>query len=258
MITSSVDDTNPAGRLHHILSLAQAVIDRSGQRGEASHLWATVFEIPVHGPPLTGPPLLEVISRLLQLDKLIEETEQSLRRIEDLPDRYFRPFTRIRPIPQQSLVSLQSDISGTIRAISEGDMTVLEFCSERLERQHAEPIINDEELREILEAVTLLFDEVKSSETINAELKAFVLDGLEAIRRGINEFRIRGPERLKEALGEVIGSLAVNRDIVKAGGTEEAVGKFEKLCYRFAAVVSFASDAAGLLTAMKVGLLPGG
>jgi hypothetical protein len=62
---------------------------------------------------------------------------------------------------------------------------------------------------------------------------------------------------LKEALGEIIGGLAVNQDIVRAANNE-ALSKYEKLCYRFAAVVSVASDAVALLGAAKVSALRAG
>ena len=254
-----MESTNPAGRLHEILTKAK----QGG--GSPLNVWSRVFELSDYSAYARDPnqagveSQIEVISRILQLRQLIDDAEDSLLRVEGLSEKYFRPFQRIRPLIHQSLASLtNADLSGILNQITEGDMTVLEFCSERLEERHAEPVVDDKKLQEILEDVTLLFDEVRSSESIDVELKSFILDGLEAIRRGINEFRIRGPVRLKEALGEVIGSLAVNQGIVKDHGNEETVGRFEKLCYRLAAVVSFASDATGLLTAMKVGLLPGG
>lgn len=250
--------TNPAGRLHEILS------DAKRMSGSALAIWKEVFGIEISSDEARNPldaeleVQIEVISRVLQLQKLIEDTEESLHRIESLSEKYFRPFVRIHPLIKQSLGHMNTDLTSTLAQITEGDMTILEFCSEKLNERHAEPVVNDEELQEILQEVNSLFDEVRDA-AIDPELKSFVLDGLEAIRRGINEYRIRGPERLKEALGEVIGSLAVNRDIVKAGRNDnnETVGRFEKLCYRFAAVVSFASDAVGLLNAVSVGLLPG-
>ncbi len=248
-----MEQTNPAGRLHAILVKAK----QSG--GSAFAVWSRVFDEPnTTADQASMEVQIKIFSRILQVRQLVDDAEEALLRIDGLSDKYFRPFQRIRPLIQQSISSLTgSDLAGTMMQITEGDMTVLEFCSEKLEELHIEPIVNEAELQEVLQEVNSLFDEVRAA-TIDAELKSFILDGLEAIRRGINEYRIRGPKRLKEALGEVIGSLAVNRDVVKAGSEEETVGKFEKLCYRFAAVVSFASDATGLLTAMKVGLLPGG
>lgn len=219
-----------------------------------------MFDIPTQqGIALSGPQLYEVISRLLQLRKLIDKTENSLRNIEGLHERYFRPFPRIRALPERSLVSLDSNIKGTIREISEGDMTVLEFCSEKLEEQHRERIVDESELKHILDDVNELFNDVQLSD-LDCELKTFILDGLESIRRGIYEYRIRGPQRLKETLAEIIGSLAVNHDLIQAARKQDegAVERFEKAFYRLAAVVSFAVDGPALLSAVKTALLPSG
>ena len=258
-LTVDTEQTNPAGRLYTIVS---RVIEESRIRGDiaAGHLWAAVFQIPAkHGVPMSGGQLYEVISRLLQLRKLIDETEESLRKIEGLPERYFRPFPRIRALPERSFVSLASNIVATIKEVTEGDMTVLEFCSEKLEAQHTERIVDEDELASILEDVDVLFNKVHHN-SLDAELKTFILDGLESIRRGIYEFRIRGPQRLKETMAEIIGNLIVNHDVIHAARKQDAdsVGSFEKLFYRVAAVVSFANDGPALLSAVKTALLPSG
>jgi hypothetical protein len=251
-----VEQNNPAGRLHTIVA---RLIEENKKKVDvaSSQLWAAVFEIPA--PSKGGEWLYEIASRLLQLRKLIDETENSLKQIEGLPERYFRPFFRLRALPANSLGSLASGISGTINLISEGDMTVLEFCSERLAAQHAEPIIDEGELRAILEDVSGLFDAVQES-GLDPELKTFILDALESIRRGIFEFRIRGPQRLKETLAEIIGSMVVNHDVIQAvrDQDEGVVKRFETAFYRLAAAVSFAVDGPALISAFKTALLPSG
>jgi hypothetical protein len=112
------EQNNPAGRLYRILTRAQDLANVRNARGEAGNLCAGVFDLAPTTVPVSAPVLEEVISRLLQLDKLIAETEASLKRIEGLPDKYFRPFAKIRKIPYQSLVALNSDISGTLRTIT--------------------------------------------------------------------------------------------------------------------------------------------
>lgn len=253
-----IEQTNPAGRLHAILSRALEHTQRSSDI-PSIELWSFVFDIPLKRGgkgPLPADAVREVISRLLQLAQLIEETEESLRKIEDLPERYFRPFGRIRILPEQSLASLSSNLLGPMRAITEGDMTVLEFCSERLENQHSEPVISEDELQAILGEVNQLFDEIKSAQ-IDAELQTFILDGLESIRRGIYEFRIRGPERLKETIGEIVGNLYVNYKTVVAAGENESLEKFNKLFNHLSAMMTFANTSVKLLTAFAGPLLPG-
>jgi len=135
-------------------------------------------------------------------------------------------------------------------------MTVLEFCSERLEERHVEPVISEDELQEVLQDVTSLFDDVKTSE-IDLDLKAFILDGLESIRRGIYEFRIRGPERLKEAVAEIIGDFAVNHPKVQTPEDQDGWDKFNKTFRRFIAIGSFAHTGMKFLQAFTGPLLPG-
>jgi hypothetical protein len=250
-----METANPAGRLHEILARAQSATQISGRSNNAVNLWAGVFEVETEQSTVTPSQTIVVISRLLQLKRLIEETEDSLKKIEGLPDRYFRPFERIRPIPDQSLAALNQDITGPIRAVTEGDMTVLEFCSERLEERHAEPIIDEEELQSILADVTALFDEVKAGD-LDPELKTFILDGLESIRRGIYEFRIRGPQRLKEAVAEIIASFVMNHEIAKTSEDQESWERFNKTFRRFVAAVSFAHSGMKLLQVFTGPFLP--
>jgi hypothetical protein len=88
-------------------------------------------------------------------------------------------------------------------------------------------------------------------------LQTFILDGLESIRRGIYEFRIRGSERIKEAIGEIVGSLYVNHKAVEAAGENESLEKFNKLFNRLSAMVAFANTSVKLLTAFTGPLLAG-
>lgn len=248
---------NPAARLHRILTRAQRTIDlsRDDKARPALGVWTEVFEIDEQA---TDEPLyMQVVSRLLQLRKLIRETEESLREIENLPEMYFRPFPRIRSLPDASLMALSTDIRLHVRAITEGDLTVLEFCSARLNELQKEPIVNEAELQEIAHDVSVLFDEVKTS-NLDAELKTFILDGLEAIRRAIFEYRIRGPKRLNEALAEIVGGLWVGRDVVRKAEGQPLLERFEQTFYRFAAVVSLAADGVVLLAAFKAAQLPSG
>jgi hypothetical protein len=135
-------------------------------------------------------------------------------------------------------------------------MTVLEFCSERLEELHAEPAVNEDELGEILEDVNALFDEVRGA-AIDPELKSFVLDGLETIRRGINEFRIRRPERLKETIADVLANYMVNQRTPQTPEEEASLDKFNKAFARFVSLVTFAANAKKLIDLVVNPLLIG-
>src|SRR6185369_7643145 len=248
--------SNHGRRLHLIFSRAQSLALDPKANGAAGNLWAGVFELAPTTVPVSAPVLQEVISRLLQLDRLIAETEAGLKRIEGLPQKYFGPFGRIRKIPQQSLIALSGDIRGTLHAVTPVDMIILDFCADKLEEQHTELVISKDELQAILADVNTLFDEVKKAQ-MDEGLQTFILDGLESIRRGIYEFRIRGPERLKETVGEIVGSLYVNYKTVAAAGENESLEKFNKLFNQLAAMMTFANTGVKLLTAFATPLLPG-
>jgi hypothetical protein len=104
-----------------------------------------------------------------------------------------------------------------------------------------------------------LFDEVLASSMPQA-LKTFILEQLELIRRAIFEYRIRGIERLQEALETSIGALIVNNNLINQGADYEEVRKLGMIVSGLAAVVSFATDTTSLLETVGKylpALLPG-
>lgn len=117
-------------------------------------------------------------------------------------------------------------------------MTLLEVCSEELEKRHLEPVVDEAELKDILADLAVVFDEVESS-GIDPDLKLFILDGLEIIRRGIHEFRIRGPQRLNETIGQIVASFVANHPSPKTTEEEDSWRSFNKTFRRFVAVAHF-------------------
>jgi len=234
-----METTNPASRLHALLSEAKAQQVRGS--GQAINLWRIVFRLPEDGSEEKT--LTRVISGLLQLQKLINETEASLLSIEGLHERHFRPFGRIKEVPRVSLLALHQDVSPTLNQVTEGDLTTLEFCAVALESMHIESDTDESELQDILTEVNALFDDVMQS-NIDPDLQTFILDGLEAIRRGIYEFRIRGSERLKEAMGEIVGDYWVRHPKPQSEEDEKSWERFSKSVGRFIAVVKFAHGSA--------------
>jgi hypothetical protein len=136
---------NPAGRLLEILEKAKG----SNETGQAIVGWAKLFSIPTSGNTLSPASEFELVHRMIQLRQLVDETEESLRGIEGINlELYLRPFPRIRQaIP---LTNLYSDFKGLLSMITEGDITVLAFCSEKLSERHSERIVDEEQLKEIM------------------------------------------------------------------------------------------------------------
>lgn len=137
-----VESDNPAGRLHAIFLKAKTPCGGIA----AVMCWVKVFDlVPDNSPVLQAQVLpseieMQLVERLIQLRLLIDDTEKALRSIEGTPDRYFRPFDRLcQSVPITNLQS--NDFNSMMNTITEGDMTVLEFCAERLSSFHVEPVI---------------------------------------------------------------------------------------------------------------------
>jgi hypothetical protein len=258
MSNDSIPIDNPAGRLHRILQKAKDT-QETGQIGQAREGWAKVFDIPasfIRTDRVEREVEEKLIENLIQLRLLIDETERSLRDIEGLPERYLRPFPRIRQIP---LTELNVPFGNYISGITEDTLTVLEFCAEELSGRHSEPVVDDDQLKELLEDVNALFDEIKTS-TLPSDLKVLLLQELEEIRKAIQQYRIRGVERLREGLAAVTGSVMVNAELIKNGNQYEAVSKFKKVFFALDSVITLASKAAPLIEPIKraIGLLMSG
>jgi hypothetical protein len=164
----------------------------------------------------------------MQLRVLINEAERKIREITGADASvYLRPISRVRDLTKLSTLST-SNYGMFLNNISEGDMGLLELASRRLSALQEERVVPLEELQELLADVNALFDEVEAS-SLPDVLKSFILRQLERIRRAIQEFRIRGPERLDEVLRDIMGDLVLNADRMRETQAEAEAGEINKL-----------------------------
>lgn len=247
-----VKTDNPAGRLYKLLRAAKEVSGGSGYT-----VWGEVFGI--QGIKIKSPPsddhVIEVIHGVVQLKELVAEIEGKLEKIEgiNLP-LYLAPFARIKEAIKVGHLPM-SPYSNVLHPISEGDLMVLVFCAEELARHYSEQRVDEVLLADIFAEVTILFNEVANSD-LPQQLKEFILDQLEVIRRGISEYKIRGIERLRETLGELIGAIVIKRDILDVSKEQPEVGRFGGIVARLMSAVTFAADSATLIETIRR-LLPG-
>ncbi|HVG17678.1 MAG TPA: hypothetical protein VNI02_01395, partial [Blastocatellia bacterium] len=191
-----ISPNNPAGRLYVILKQFR---DNTPTPGDRNLPWlAQFFKIQTNE---TDSQASEVIHRLIELQKLVDETIQAITNI-DLPDPepYLRPFPQIKKSLNYLLMNLQGLWAAYHKEIMKIDLGALEFCSTKLMEYPTEKPIQQADLDAILDDVQVLFDDV-NKEGMPPDLREFILDSLEAIRRAIAEYRIRGVERLREAIG---------------------------------------------------------
>jgi hypothetical protein len=220
-------------------------------------VWGRVFGITQdYSSSITSKDLLEVIHRLIQLAKLIDETEQKLRSIPSLNlERYLAPFPAMRSA--LFISSLDSELKQPL--LNGTNIVILGFCEEKLAEYHLESKIEEEQLKELLDDVNSLYEQVKAS-SLHEKLKILILEQLEHIRRAIHEYRIRGVERLEEEMITIVGAYVLNKDLIENESGHAEVSMFQSIISRYAATVAFASHTTKLIEAAATylpKLLPG-
>jgi hypothetical protein len=247
-------NNNPISRLISIYQSAKTVNRKDPCT--AIITWARVFEIPCKNNKLTKHHTIEVLNRIIQLEKLINEAEQLLLSVKGIKhERYLPPFATMR----SSVQSDRLDSHGTT-ILSEEEMLILGFCEERIEELNIEAEVKDDQIKELLNDVNNLYEEVIAS-SLQDTLKALILEQLEHIRRAIHEYRISGVERLREEMPILVGNYILNKDLIEQESDKEEVKKFQAILSKFAATIEFASNAATLIEAAAhylPKLLPGG
>jgi hypothetical protein len=246
---------NPAGRLLDILTEGK----RLNLGTPALSGWARTFGLEVNGRnnEISLDVEKETVSRLIQLQQLVAETEQKILSIDGINHTlYLSPFPRIKNVVRFS--AFNSPFNNLLAPVSDSDLIILAFCSEKLSEQHSERVIDEKDLQELLSEINTLFDEVNASDAPDP-LKKFILRQLENIRRAIQEYRIRGTERLQEALEHLVGAVDLHAELVKSAPKSEYFEKFKRVINRFVSFVEFAQKLQPLLSAgIRVGSLLSG
>src|ERR1700738_4269662 len=132
---------NPAGRL--LVLLQQA---KSQQNTNSASAWAQVFELSTNN----WQDEYELIHRLWEVNRLIDDLEQEIRSLEDDDDResFLQPIRRFRnAVPIGG--AWGTNVQQTLGPITDGDMIVLEFCSRHLHKQNPEPVADPGELEQL-------------------------------------------------------------------------------------------------------------
>lgn len=235
----AVHNDNPAGRLLTLLRQA-----KSYHNTVSINAWAQVFNLPFGN----WQEQYELIHRLWEVNGLIDNLEQEIRSLEDDEDKdsFLQPIERFRnAVPIGG--AWGTNVEQTLGPITDGDLIVLDFCSRALHRLKPEPVADQKELGQLKNDVDNLFEKVHSSTTLETDLKKILLVQIETIRRGIQEYRIGGLERLRETLGSVLGTAMVNQE--KMASEAEEVKQFIEVTSKLISIIEFAWKTTALLTA---------
>lgn len=251
---------NSAERLYQILLKAKEVVPKTHV---GMFTWGAVFEIELidtdfkvlenfsgrHPLHLQQATQMEILHRIFELNKLVSEVEDTIKKVPNTNhDRFLKPFPRVRRVVSPAMLS--DDFKGILSELSESDMTILEFCSELLGNYFPEKIADEALLKELIEEIASQFEKIESSD-LPEELRKLLLDLLETMRQAIYEYRIRGIERLREALEKIVGIYVVNKATMENQDNEE-VNKIKLIINKFFSLYSFAADTVQLIGASEI------
>ncbi|MBH8579024.1 hypothetical protein [Bisbaumannia pacifica] len=197
-----IDESNPAGRLHKILSQAKRHPDQEKVRD----VWAKILGV--------EPDDVVVTKAVVELYSLSNEIQSLIKMNDKLNhELYLVSFDSI--VRAFFPLNLASSWSSVKKHLSDEALTRLQFCAEQLSTFYSEDTLSEEDLQQIVEKTELLFDAVFSSSLPDA-LRLSLLEEVERLRSAISIYKIKGAKGLKEALQGTIGSVVVNQDELKA------------------------------------------
>ncbi|MFI9638240.1 hypothetical protein ACIHAX_36695 [Nocardia sp. NPDC051929] len=94
------------------------------------------------------------------------------------------------------------------------DIQGLRICGGLLSQAGVEGRVDADTLTELRTRVQELYDLMQEESEIPADLRSFVCDQLDVIRRALREFIIYGPEALDAALTQIAGAMVRNQHLV--------------------------------------------
>lgn len=138
---------------------------------------------------------------------------------------------------------LENPLNEILSRFTDSDLVGLWYCSRELHRIAPEPWLPSSVLEELTQQLSELVEDLQSSD-LPVDLKLFALRHLSAVRRAIEEFRIRGVEGLRVAL-LVAGTAFVSESRLQEEATK--VGLWQRL-------IGFLTGAGGAIdSAAKIG-----
>lgn len=216
---------NPAGRLYQIVSSAR-LQDRSLRVRE---VWGRVFDISPDDD-------IELLNRLGQLLQLLADAKEKTESLATNKELFLKPFPAL--CRTLSVGQLDATWQPLVGHLKEETMVGLAHCSELLSEHCAEPVLDEGQLSELQSQVSGLIERILAGD-LRRDLKTVLLDQLEALRKSIVEYRIRGIVGLKSALEQSLGNVIWNAELHGPGEQPEDVGSFFRLLRGLMSLVGF-------------------
>jgi hypothetical protein len=136
---------------------------------------------------------------------------------------------------------------GSVFNIGEVDLKILDFGVDAVAKICREKVVDENELAKLRSEIQDLYEHISELE-IDKHLKTVWLDMLKIMENAVHEYRIRGVERLREAVEQLIGIWFFSKEEIENSDIEE-VGKVRIILDKFTNLWAFAADTVQLLEA---------
>ncbi|SDU62652.1 hypothetical protein [Desulfobacula phenolica] len=231
-----IDESNPAGRLHKILSMAKRQADGKKVR----EVWAEAVGLENDD--------MIVTKGVVALYTLSQEIQSLIKMNESLNhDLYLSSFNRIDKTFFPLI--LNAEWKTAKGHLTDEAMTRLQFCAEELTKFYSEESLEEEDLQDIIEITDNLFDALNQS-SFSDILRLTLLEEVQKVRNAIVIYKIKGAKGLKEALQGTIGAVVVSQEDLKMESEQnkEVIQKIGQLIDKLDAFTSRALKLKRMLT----------
>lgn len=194
----------PAARLHQILTGCKKHQKESGARPMLMG-WRKVFRMPDSASDFS------VMSHISRVYAIPAEIVELVGRYNDLPPQLYLGWCEELE-EAFGQVAFHSEFDSFVKRIPKTLLVNLEFCSDALGKRCPEPIVEQENLSELGEAVSEFHKQVIDAE-MDDKSRRYLLDYLALIQRALERYDFTGSPGLQGALDACTGSVVTQRQV---------------------------------------------
>lgn len=213
-----INDNNQAGRLHKILSRAANLPDNIA----TFEVWANVFQV-------NSEEKTTIFYRYISLQEMSDSIKNTINNMVGVNSRLLlSQHHKIDYVLKAT--NLDTHWVNYKKFLTESVLISLAHCAEALS-QYDEKQIDNDMLSELTADISKLFDKICTS-NMDSELKTVIQDLLEALRRSIAEYNIRGAKGIRDNLAFCYGKVFQNHVAFKQHEGSEEVTSLWKILSR--------------------------
>lgn len=195
---------NPAARLHSILSKMPPYRNKGDP---ASVIWANILRI--------SPKEIALVNfKVAEIFMLPNQIEEHVRRCEGEDHALFLEWMPDVSKAIQSS-SLGSGINNFATHISDSTLLGLRHCSHLLSKNTFEVAVDVSKMNGVWGDLNSLYEEVRTSPSMDKKLKYYILRHLDLIRNAIRDYDVNGATPIHDAIDAFVGTTITNKEMAK-------------------------------------------